>query len=229
MVITITITLAALSFSSIFSYVITDKTLTNSGFLPIQTHGQGANIVDAKGDTKLVSLYQTDIVPQLKGYHDILSSQVTKLDDGKLQLTLDIAGDANQNVKYETVYLWLIYYSTPLADTYSIDSKRVSLYTIFIPNFGIGSNFGSIGEGWYIAIFNNTNGAFSLPLSKIPNMPKDKVQIYVDAAFIGNPSTFKYIVSAMIRVNNTFLDKAPDYIVDSVPDNYEPFWIQWFH
>jgi hypothetical protein len=37
---------------------------------------------------------------------------------------------------------------------------------------------------------------------------------------------FNYIVSVMIRVNNTFLDKPSD-LVDSVPDS-ELFWIRWF-
>jgi len=32
------------------------------------------------------------------------------------------------------------------------------------------------------------------------------------------------VVSSMIRVNNTFYDKAPDYLVDSVPNNYISFW-----
>ena len=80
-----------------------------------------------------------------------------------------------------------------------------------------------------MAIFNNTNVSYTLPLSKISDMPKDKVQVFIDPAFLGNPpSSFNYIVSAMIRVNSTFLDKPPDYIVDSVPNNYDSFWKRWF-
>ena len=41
-------------------------------------------------------------------------------------------------------------------------------------------------------------------------------------------SSFKYIISAMIRVNSTFLDKPPDYVVDSVPNDNDLFWKQWF-
>ncbi|CAN5145814.1 hypothetical protein BH18THE2_BH18THE2_41340 [soil metagenome] len=60
-------------------------------------------------------------------------------------------------------------------------------------------------------------------------MPKNKVQVFFEADFIGNPSpSFNYIVSAMIRVNSTFLNKPPDYLVDSAPDNYNSFWKQWF-
>ena len=61
-------------------------------------------------------------------------------------------------------------------------------------------------------------------------MPKNKVQVFINPDFIGNPPSFNYLVSVMIRVNNTFLDKPPDYLVDSAPDNNnELFWIrQWF-
>ena len=42
------------------------------------------------------------------------------------------------------------------------------------------------------------------------------------------PSNFNYLVSSMIRVNNTFLDKSPDYFVDFAPDSSTSFWKQWF-
>jgi hypothetical protein len=143
-------------------------------------------------------------------------------------LTIDLVGDPNQNQNYEIVYLWLIYYTAD-SNTASTADKADQLYTIIIPNFGPSSNFGNIEEGWYLAIFNNTNNSYTLPLSRISNMPKDKVQVFIDPIFIGNPpSTFSYIVSSMIRVNSTFLDKPPDYLVDSAPDNYGSFWKQWF-
>lgn len=73
----------------------------------------------------------------------------------KIQLTIDL-GDANQNEKYETVYLWLIYYTAYIvADDSSAGDRRDQLYTVTVPNFGAGSNFGNIEEGWYLAIFNN--------------------------------------------------------------------------
>ena len=80
-----------------------------------------------------------------------------------------------------------------------------------------------------MAVFNNTNNSYTLPLSRISDMPTNKVQVFIDPIFVGNPSsTFNYSVSSMIRVNNTVLDKPPDYLVDYVPDNFNSFWKQWF-
>ena len=59
-------------------------------------------------------------------------------------------------------------------------------------------------------------------------MPSNKVQVFIDPLFIGNPSHFNYVVSSMIRVNDTFLDKPPDYFVDFAPDHFTSFWKQWF-
>jgi hypothetical protein len=135
--------------------------------------------------------------------------------------TIDLAGDANKNEKYETVYLWLINYT----DSLNVTAKK--FYTVIIPNFAADSNFKN-KHGWYLAIYNNTNNSYTLPLSKISDMPKNKVQVFIDPDFIGNPPSFNYLVSVMIRVNSTFLNKPPDYLVDSAPDN-EVFWIQqWF-
>jgi hypothetical protein len=187
---------------------------------------QGSNkIKDSKGDTKLVSLQNAKIVPQVKDYYDILSADISKIDNNKFQLTIDLAGDPNQNKKYEVVYLCLIYYALPDA----LDGHKVDqLYTTIVPNFGSGSNFGNKEEGWYMAIFNNTNNSYVLPLSRISDMPMNKVEVFFDAALVGAPSSFNYIVSTMVRVNSTFLDKPPDYLVDSAPDNYDIFWKQWF-
>jgi hypothetical protein len=174
-----------------------------------------SNIKDSQGDTKLVPLYKT-------------SASVTQISD-KIQMTIDVAGDPNQNENYEAVYLWLIYYSNSVSDSSPTADKRDQLYTVMLPNFGERSSFDNIQEGWYLAIFNNTNNSYTLPLSKISDMPKDKVQVFIDPIFIGNPSSsFKYIISAMIRVNSTFLDKPPDYVVDSVPNDNDLFWKQWF-
>ena len=164
----------------------------------------------------------------MSDYHDIVSASVSRTNGDKILLTIDLAGDANRNEKYETVYLWLIYHSSSVVDGSRITDKRDQLYTVILPNFGTGSNFQN-KEGWYLAIFNNTNGSYALPLSKILEMPKDKVQVFIDANFIGNPSSsLNYIVSVMIRVNSTFLDKPPDYVVDSVPDDNDLFWKRWF-
>jgi hypothetical protein len=52
--------------------------------------------------------------------------------------------------------------------------------------------------------------------------------VFIDPIFIGNPSHFNYLVSSMIRINDTFLDKPPDYFVDFAPDYFTLFWKEWF-
>ena len=198
-----------------------------------QEQDDNSKIKDNMKDTKLIALHKTNVVPKVKDYHDILSIDINKVNDNKLLFTIDLAGDANKNENYEIVYLWLVYYYTTIAssaaNTASTVESKFHLYTVIIPNFGAGSNFGNKEEGWYLAIFNNTNNSYTLPLSRISDMPTNKVQVFIDPIFIGYPSsTFNYIVSSMIRVNNTFLDKPPDYLVDYVPDNYNSFWKQWF-
>jgi hypothetical protein len=181
-------------------------------------------IEDSIEDVKLISIYSTKILPVVRDYHDIISASVNKIDDGnKMILTMDLAGDANKNEKYETVYLWLIYYTSNLHGR----NQQQQFYTVIIPNFPSDSNFEN-KNGWYLTIFNNTDSSYTLPLSKISGMPKNKVQVFVDPAFIGNPQSFNYIVSTMVRVNSTYLNKPPDYLVDSAPDGNELFWVKWF-
>ena len=47
-------------------------------------------------DTKLILLYKTDILPEIRDYHDILSVEVNKAsnNDDKKILTMDLGGDA---------------------------------------------------------------------------------------------------------------------------------------
>ena len=175
-------------------------------------------VEDARGDSTLVRLYRTNIIPEIKDYHDILSANVKKVNDHKLLLSIELAGDANRNEKYETVYIWVIYYRNSV-------SGKDQYYSVIIPNFAIDSKFEAVG--WNLAIFNNTGNSYTLPLSKISSMPKNKVEVFIDPNFVGNPLSFNYMVSTMIRVNNTFLDKPPDYLVDSAPDN-DLFWLKWF-
>jgi hypothetical protein len=175
-------------------------------------------VEDTRDDSKLVPLYRTNIIPEIKDYHDILSANVKKVNGHKLLLSIELAGDANRNEKYETVYIWVIYYRNSISGT-------DQYYSVIIPNFAIDSKFEAVG--WNLAIFNNTGSSYTLPLSKISSMPKNKVEVFIDPNFVGNPSSFNYLVSTMIRVNNTFLDKPPDYLVDSAPDN-DLFWLRWF-
>ena len=175
-------------------------------------------VEDARDDSTLVRLYRTNIIPEIKDYHDILSAYVKKVNDHKLLLSIELAGDANRNEKYETVYIWVIYYRNSV-------SGKDQYYSVIIPNFAIDSKFEAVG--WNLAIFNNTGNSYTLPLSKISSMPNNKVEVFIDPNFVGNPLSFNYMVSTMIRVNNTFLDKPPDYLVDSAPDN-DLFWLKWF-
>jgi hypothetical protein len=215
----IILTAAAIISAVTVSFLATTNMITTPLFQ--QQHSTDINkLEDSKGDTKLIGIYKTEILPVVRDYHDILSASINKIDDGnKMILTIELAGDANKNQKYETAYLWLIFYTS--------DDDNFNLYTIIIPNFPADSDFGN-RKGWYMSTFNNTNNSYTLPLSKISDMPKDKVQVFIDPSFIGNPSSFNYIVSSMVRVNTTFLDKPPDYLVDTVPDSNEVFWRQWF-
>ena len=229
----IVLTILIASSSSSFSLPITNIPFKNSdAFVTIfeEQYSSNSKINDAKDDAKLVALYKTVGVPEIQNYHDILSAEVNKVNDNKILFTMELAGDANTNENYETVYIWLIYISIPndkAADASTV-GKEFQLYTLIIPNFGANSNFGNNKTGWYLAVFNNTNNVYTLPLSKISNMPTNKVQVFIDPIFIGNPSHFNYLVSSMIRVNDTFLDKPPDYFVDFAPDHFISFWKQWF-
>ena len=116
-----------------------------------------SKIKDDMKDTKLIALHKTNVVPKVKDYHDILSIDINKVNDNKMLFTIELAGDANKNENYETVYVWLVYYYTTTAvaaNTASTVENEFHLYTIIIPNFGAGSNFGNKEEGWYLAIFN---------------------------------------------------------------------------
>lgn len=212
-VITVIIIIAFIS-AVLISYAITTYR-TTSKVIP---SFYASSISDSKGDAKLVSVYKSQIIPEIKDYHDILAASVNKITDNKLILSLDLAGDPNKNEKYETVYLWVINYTNP-------STGKLQYYTVIIPNFAEDSNFGI--KGWNFAIFDNVAQSYVLPLSKLSSMPQNKVGVAFDPILIGNPASFNYMVSVMIRVNSTFLHKPPDYLVDSAPDN-NLFWLKWF-
>jgi len=229
----IVILLVAIISAVLFSFLVTTNTIIpllppyNNIITNIIFQQPSSNrIEDSTEDVKLISIYSTKILPVVRDYHDIISASVNKIDDGnKMILTMDLAGDANRNEKYETVYLWLIYYTSNLHGRNQ--QQHQQFYTVIIPNFPSDSNFEN-KNGWYLTIFNNTDSSYTLPLSKISGMPKNKVQVFVDPAFIGNPQSFNYVVSTMVRVNSTYLNKPPDYLVDSAPDRNELFWVKWF-
>jgi len=208
------ITIIAFISAVLISYAITAYR-TTSKVIP---SFYASSISDSKGDAKLVSVYKSQIIPEIKDYHDILAASVNKITDNKLILSLDLAGDPNKNEKYETVYLWVINYTNP-------STGKTQYYTVIIPNFAEDSNFGI--KGWNFAIFDNVAQSYVLPLSKLSSMPKNKVEVAFDPILIGNPASFNYMVSVMIRVNSTYLHKPPDYLVDSAPNN-NLFWLKWF-
>ncbi len=214
-VIIVTIVIAFIS-AVLISFIV--STISSITVIPSSSSMINKIVQDARDDSTLVRLYRTDIIPEIKEYHDILTANVKKVDDDKLLLSIELAGDANRNEKYETAYMWVIYYTNSV-------SGKDQYYSVIIPNFAIDSRFEAVG--WNLAIFNNTENSYTLPLSKISDMPKNKVEVLIDPHFIGNPSSFNYMVSTMIRVNNTFLDKPPDYLVDSAPNN-DLFWLKWF-
>jgi hypothetical protein len=167
-ILVIAITVAALISAVLVSFLVTTNTLLlppnakTTATTTVFQEPKNNKIQDSRGDAKLIPLYKTDIYTKVRDYHDILSTEVNKInDDGKslLLLTIDLAGDANKNEKYETVYLWLINY------TDSLNGTAQKTYTVIIPNFAVNSNFKN-KHSWYLAIFNNTNNSYTLPLSE---------------------------------------------------------------
>jgi hypothetical protein len=183
----------------------------------------GGEIKGVRGDVTSIQIYRSNITPEVKDYYDILSVSVMKINN-KLTFSMDLAGDANKNEKFETAYIWLLYYNASGINRISA-SNNEQVYTLIIPNFATDSNFSL--KGWYIAVFNNTADTYTLPLAKISDMPKNKVQVFIDPNVIGSSSSFNYMTCVMVRVNSTFLNKPPDYLMDSVPHN-ERFWQEWF-
>jgi hypothetical protein len=184
----IVITVAALISAVLVSFLVTTtntllllpaNTKTTATTTIFQEHNNNNKIQDSRGDAQLIPLYKTDIFPKVRDYHDVLSAEVNKVSkdsngNNLLLLTIDLAGDANKNEKYETVYLWFINYND------SLNGKdQQKSYTVIIPNFAVDSNFKN-KHGWYLAIFNNTNNSYTLPLSKISDMPKNIRKTTID-------------------------------------------------
>ncbi len=173
---------------------------------------------DAKNDAKLLSLYETAIMPSVQDYHDIISSEVYRVSNDRLLFTIQLDGNPNHNERFETAYVWLLSQN-------DLVSGKGQIYTITIPNFANDSSFDN--KGWYLAVFNNTNNQYSLPLSKLKDMPESSVVVSIDPSFLGNTFSFNYSTAVMVRVNDTIVAKAPDYLMDSAPDD-NSFWLNWF-
>src|SRR5687767_12933599 len=142
---------AALIVSVLFLFLLTSILSSSIEVSATIFKGQddSAKIKDDVEDTKLIALHKTNIVPEVGDYHDILSIDINKINDNKILFTIELAGDANKNENYETVYVWLIYYYTTTASALNDASnteKEFHLYTVIIPSFGAGSNFGNKEE-----------------------------------------------------------------------------------
>jgi len=231
----IIITAIAISISALASYMATIMSFFPSrswlypeksilSISPSSLSGSGSETKGIRGDVRPIQVYRSNITPEVKDYYDILSASVMKINN-KLTFTMDLAGDANKNEKFETAYIWLLYYNASDINRISTSKNNEQVYTLIIPIFGLDSDF--LLKGWYIAIYNNSANTYTLPIAKISDMPKDKVQVFIDPSLIGSPSSFNYMTCVMVRVNSTFLNKPPDYLMDSVPHN-ERFWQEWF-
>jgi hypothetical protein len=214
----------SMSFFPVRSWLYTEKSIlsTSPSSLSLGPTG-GSEIKDVRGDVTPVQIYRSNKIPEVKDYYDILSVSITKINN-KLTFTMDLVGDANKNEKYETAYIWLLYYNA-FGINRTSTSHNEQVYTLIVPNFAPDSAFSL--EGWYMAVFNNTADTYTLPLAKISNMPNNKVQVFIDPSLIGSPPSFNYMTCVMVRVNSTFLSKPPDYLMDSVPHN-DRFWQEWF-
>ena len=164
---------------------------------------------DAKNDAQLLSIYETKIKPAVQNYHDIISSEVYSIGNERLLFTIQLDGNPNHNERFVTVYVWLLSQN-------DLVSGNGQIYTIIIPNF---ANDSFVNKGWYLAVFNNTNNQYSLPLSKLKYMPESSVEVSIDPSFLGNTFSFNYSTAVMVRVNDTLVAKAPDYLMNSAPDN----------
>ena len=211
-----------MSFFPLRSWLYIEKSILSTSPSSLLLGPTGSSeIKGIRGDVTPIQIYRSIITPEVKDYYDILSVSVMKINN-KLTFTMDLAGDSNKNEKYEAAYIWLLYYN---ASGISTSKNNEQVYTLIIPNFAPNSDFSL--KGWYMAVFNNTAYTYTLPLAKISNMPKNKVQVFIDPSLIGSPSSFNYMTCVMVRVNSTFLSKPPDYLMDSVPHN-DIFWQEWF-
>ena len=196
---------------------------------PLSDHNSIVSVISKKGDVQPLQIYKTPIIPKFKDYYDILSASVNYTNSKLLVFSMDLAGNPNQNKIYETAYIWLLYYNNNSGNNIpkvsSANHNKEQIYTLIISNYGTDSKFKL--KGWYMAIFNNTNNSYTLPLVKIPNMTENNVKVYVPPYLLGNPSLVHYLASVMVRVNSTFLNKPPDYVMDSVPHDNK-FWQEWF-
>jgi hypothetical protein len=166
-----------------------------------------SSVKDALGDATAVQIHQTNIAPTVQGYHDIVSASVKRLNAKELLLTVEVAGDPNQNSLYETVYIWVIDYPTITGN---------QRYTIIVPHFP--PELGLQVTGWHASIFDNKANRYVTPMYGIGAMSENEVEINIDPKLIGAPAFFWWQVYVMVGVD-TATHNAPDFLMDNAPEN----------
>ena len=166
-----------------------------------------SSVKDAIGDAAPSQVYYTNIEPAVKDYHDIVAASAKRLNAKELLLTVEVAGDPNQNSPYETVYIWVIDYPTITGN---------QRYTIIIPHFP--PELGLQVTGWHASVFDNKANRYVTPMYGIGEMSENKVEINIDPKLIGNPAFFWWQVYVMVGVD-TAIHNAPDFLMDGAPEN----------
>lgn len=165
-----------------------------------------SSILDESSDVVAIKIHETNFYPLLQPYHDLVRVSVQRLNGNELLLLVELSGDPNLNTTFETVYIWVIDYPTITGN---------QRYTVLIPHFP--QEFG-FSPGWHIAIFDNKEEKYVVPMERIGTMPNNKVEVNIDPKLIGNPPFFWWQTYVMIRVDPNF-DKSPDFLIDGAPDN----------
>jgi hypothetical protein len=161
-----------------------------------------SRIEDARGDvTPVYEQNGTGVVPAAMDYHDIVGASVKK-QNKEFLLTIELAGNPNENENPETLYAW------------DIVTDKEYYYRILLPHFSTGNN--STERGWYFALFNVTSNTYIVEMTKISDMPQDRVEFSVADSSIGSPSSFHYGVDVHVRSSN-ILEGPPDYLMDYAP------------
>ena len=166
-----------------------------------------SSVKDAIGDATPLQIYEAKIEPIAQGYHDIVGATVKRFNSETMLLTVEVAGDPNQNSPYETVYIWVIDYPTITGN---------QRYTVIVPHFP--PELGLQVTGWHAAIFDNKAKRYVTPMYSIGAMSENKVEINLDPALIGSPAFFWWQVYVMVGVD-TATHNAPDFLMDNAPEN----------
>lgn len=188
------------------SIAISDLTSQNSAIFGSYTGDsrQQSEIFDARGDARpVLQASNATIIPDVQGYHDIVSVRVQKF-DSSFQFTIELAGNPNLGGRYETNYMW------------NIITESGQHYIVMFPHFPADFNYTSIG--WYYAVYNNTAETYLVPQTKIEGgMPENRVEYRIADWLIGEPDSFRYWVTVSVRVDSMDLNKPPDYLMDYAP------------